>query len=94
MCEPYLLQKHKEAIFNMDDTLQTVNKSRPQDQFTQDRRKRCEQTARELRVIGDALETRPLQLEGDPQDNNERMSLQYITCLKIIKGSSLLLFFL
>lgn len=94
MCEPYLLQKRKEAIFNMDDTLQTVNKSRPEDQFTQDRRKGCKQIARELRVIGDALETRPLQLEGDPQDDNERMSLQYITCLKIIKGSSLLLFFL
>ena len=88
MCEPYLLQKHKGANFNMTHvkgTLQTVNKSRPQDQFTQDTSKGYEQVARELLVIGDAMETRLVQLGGDPKGDNERMSLQYIICLKIIK---------
>lgn len=66
------------------DTRGIVNTARQQDQFTQDMRKRCEQVARELRVIGDALDTRlnsRLHLETVHEYNNKRIYLQYVMCL-------------
>ena len=69
-----------------------VNTVRQQDQFTQDMRKRCEKVARELRVIGDALNARlnrTLHLETAQEYDNKRIYLQYIICLRIVNELSL-----
>ena len=70
------------------DALKSIDESNPQGQLTQDMRLKCEQVARELRVVGDALETRSqriLDLEAAHQENHWRIELENLVYLEIIK---------
>ena len=70
------------------DALESIDESDPQDQLTQDMRLNCVQVARELRVVGDALERRfhrGLHLEAVHQENHWRIQLENFTCLEIFK---------
>ena len=70
------------------DALESIDESNTQDQLTQDMRLNCLQVARELRVVGDALETRfhrSLHLEAVHQENHWRLQLENFRNLEIFK---------
>ena len=79
-------------MFNLlvKEALERINKSKPQDQLTQDMRSKCGQIARELRFVGDALETRffrELHLEEIQQENNDwRNYLENFTSFGMVKN--------
>lgn len=62
----------------VNDALERTSKLKSRDQLTQDMLSRCGQVASELRVIGDALETRfhrTLRLEAARRQNHWRSHL-------------------
>ena len=61
------------------DALESMDESNPQDQLNQDMRLNCVQVARELRVAGDALETR------FHRRFQWRIQLENFTCLEFFK---------
>ena len=70
------------------EALERIKKTKPQGQLTQDVRSKCEQVARELRAVGDALETqffRELHLETTQEENNLRKYLGNFTSLGMVK---------
>ena len=86
------LQRNKETSFKMvsKDASERTSKSKQQDQFPQDISLQCEQVARQLRAVGDALESpfhpqRALHLEPAQQENIHRINLENVTSWGIIK---------
>ena len=71
----------KRAKFDVlvKDALDSMDESNPQDQLNQDMRLNCLQVARELRVAGDALETR------FQRRFRWRIQLEHFTCLELFK---------